>query len=107
MAVLSVEGVRQVYQSPAGETVALQDISFTMEKGDFFSLVGPSGCGKSTLLSIIAGTLRDVGSGKLPPGALKRAIDTGDRLDLGITAPAHGLTLMEVFYEPPREAFYP
>ena len=58
MAVLSVEGVRQVYQSPAGETVALQDISFSMEKGDFFSLVGPSGCGKSTLLSIIAGTLR-------------------------------------------------
>ena len=58
MAVLSVEGVRQVYQSPAGETVALQDIRFAMEKGDFFSLVGPSGCGKSTLLSIIAGTLR-------------------------------------------------
>ena len=59
------------------------------------------------MVRIIAGTLWDVGSGKLPPGALKRAIDTGDRLDLGVTAPAHGLTLMEVFYEPPREAFYP
>ena len=58
MAVLSVEGVRQTYQTPDGETVALQDISFSMEKGDFFSLVGPSGCGKSTLLSIIAGTLK-------------------------------------------------
>ena len=57
MAVLSVEGVRKSYQTPQGETVALQDISFAMEKGDFFSLVGPSGCGKSTLLSIIAGTL--------------------------------------------------
>ena len=57
MVVLSVEGVRQVYQTPQGETVALQDISFAMEKGDFYSLVGPSGCGKSTLLSIIAGTL--------------------------------------------------
>ena len=57
MAVLSVEGVRKTYQTPQGETVALQDISFSMEKGDFFSLVGPSGCGKSTLLSIIAGTL--------------------------------------------------
>lgn len=50
------------------------------------------------MVRIIAGTLRDVGSGKLEPGALKRAIETGDRLDLGVTAPAHGLTLMEVFY---------
>lgn len=58
MAILTVEGVRQTYQTPAGETVALEDITFSMEKGDFFSLVGPSGCGKSTLLSILAGTLR-------------------------------------------------
>ncbi len=57
MAILSVEGVRQTYQTKDGETVALQDITFSMEKGDFFSVVGPSGCGKSTLLSIIAGTL--------------------------------------------------
>lgn len=58
MAILTVEGVRQTYQTPMGETVALEDITFAMEKGDFFSLVGPSGCGKSTLLSILAGTLR-------------------------------------------------
>ena len=57
MAVLNVEGVGKAYQTPAGETVALRDITFSMEQGDFFSLVGPSGCGKSTLLSIIAGTL--------------------------------------------------
>ena len=50
------------------------------------------------MVRIIAGTLRDIGSGKLAPGALARAIDSGDRLDLGVTAPAHGLTLMEVFY---------
>ena len=37
--------------------MAVQDITFSMEKGDFYSLVGPSGCGKSTLLSIVAGTL--------------------------------------------------
>ena len=59
------------------------------------------------MVRIIAGTLRDVGSGKLSSGALKTAIETGDRLDLGVTAPAHGLTLMEVFYEPPQGAFYP
>ena len=53
------------------------------------------------MVRIIAGTLRDIGSGKLAPGALARAIETGDRLDLGVTAPAHGLTLMEVFYSIP------
>ena len=53
------------------------------------------------MVRIIAGTLRDIGSGKLDNGALSRAIETGDRLDLGITAPAHGLTLMEVFYALP------
>ena len=53
------------------------------------------------MVRIIAGTLRDIGSGKLSPGALARAIETGDRLDLGVTAPAHGLTLMEVFYSIP------
>ena len=52
------------------------------------------------MVRIISGTLIGVGSGKLEPGAFKRAIASGDRLDLGITAPAHGLTLMEVFYDP-------
>lgn len=51
------------------------------------------------MVRIIAGTLIGVGSGKLEPGAFDRAIQTGNRLDLGVTAPAHGLTLMEVFYD--------
>ncbi len=50
------------------------------------------------MVRIIAGTLIGVGSGKVEPGAFRRAIESGSRLDLGITAPAHGLTLMEVFY---------
>lgn len=40
----------------------LQDVSFTIEPGEFFVLVGPSGCGKSTLLRMIAG-LESVSSG--------------------------------------------
>ena len=50
------------------------------------------------MVRIIAGTLIGVGSGKLAPGAFERALKSGSRLDLGVTAPAHGLTLMEVFY---------
>ena len=38
-----------------GDFVALDDINFTIQPGEFFSLLGPSGCGKTTLLRIIAG----------------------------------------------------
>lgn len=51
------------------------------------------------MVRIIAGTLIGIGTEKVAPDAFTRAIETGDRLDLGITAPAHGLTLMEVFYD--------
>lgn len=38
-----------------GNIQALDDVSFAVEKGQFFSLLGPSGCGKTTLLRIVAG----------------------------------------------------
>ena len=52
---LSVENIKLSYQTPQGETQAIKDVSFSVEKGQFISIVGPSGCGKSTLLSCIAG----------------------------------------------------
>lgn len=51
------------------------------------------------MVRILAGTLVGVGSGKMAPGAFARALQTGDRLCLGVTAPAHGLTLMQVYYD--------
>ena len=51
------------------------------------------------MVRIIAGTLIGVGTGKLESGAFSRALASGSRLDLGVTAPAHGLTLMEVYYD--------
>jgi len=50
------------------------------------------------MVRIIAGTLMEVGTGKRAPGAIRAAIETGDRLTLGQTAPAKGLTLMRVLY---------
>jgi spermidine/putrescine transport system ATP-binding protein len=38
-----------------GNTKALDNISFSIKKGEFFSLLGPSGCGKTTLLRLVAG----------------------------------------------------
>lgn len=47
--------ITKVYATATGPLVALDDISFGIDEGEFISLVGPSGCGKSTLLSILGG----------------------------------------------------
>lgn len=53
--ILEVRNVSKKYQAKEGEVIALQDINFEVNEGEFLSIIGPSGCGKSTLLSIIAG----------------------------------------------------
>jgi len=53
--VLKVKQISKKYQATNGEVEALKDISFSIQEGEFVSLIGPSGCGKSTILSIIAG----------------------------------------------------
>ena len=55
--ILEVQNLSLSYYSPEGETKALENISFSVKKGEFLSIVGPSGSGKSTLLSILAGIL--------------------------------------------------
>ena len=52
--IVSVQNIGMKYQSINGEINAIEDVSFSVSKGEFISIVGPSGCGKSTLLSIIS-----------------------------------------------------
>jgi len=52
---IDAEHLTKVYGTATGPLVALADVSFTIEEGEFISLVGPSGRGKSTLLSILGG----------------------------------------------------
>jgi len=52
---VDVRAAGRIYASPRGPVTALQDVSLTIDDGEFLSLLGPSGCGKSTLLRCIAG----------------------------------------------------
>ena len=53
--ILEVRNISKKYQNKEGEVLALKNVNFRVNKGEFVSIIGPSGCGKSTLLSIIAG----------------------------------------------------
>lgn len=50
---LELQHISYSYHSIDGETLALSDISFSLDAGEFLAIVGPSGCGKSTLLNLI------------------------------------------------------
>ncbi len=67
-----------------GETLALDDVSFSVKKGDLVVLLGPSGCGKSTMLRLIAG-LDEPASGVI-------AIEGRDAR--GLTGSARGVAMV-------------
>jgi NitT/TauT family transport system ATP-binding protein len=55
MPLLELKNVSKRFDQPKGSLHVLDDISFSLEAGEFVALVGPSGCGKSTLLRIVNG----------------------------------------------------
>jgi NitT/TauT family transport system ATP-binding protein len=54
-AAIEVVDLRKVYVTAGQEVFALDRLSFTVEPGEFVSVLGPSGCGKTTVLKVIAG----------------------------------------------------
>jgi NitT/TauT family transport system ATP-binding protein len=52
--IIEVNGVSKSFGTGQDAVYALQDVSLTVEAGEFISLIGPSGCGKSTLMRVIA-----------------------------------------------------
>lgn len=74
---LEFKGVYFNYFTKKSEFPAIHNLSFTVNKGEFVSVVGPSGCGKTTLLSLIAGLLLPTDGEILLDGEKIKNVDIG------------------------------
>ncbi|MCQ2238295.1 MAG: ABC transporter ATP-binding protein [Bacteroidaceae bacterium] len=63
MAKIEIKNIVMKFRSDLVETTALNDVSLSVEEGEFIAVMGPSGCGKSTLLNIL-GLLENPTSGQ-------------------------------------------
>lgn len=64
MKLVEIKNISKIYHTNKNEILALKDISFDINDGDFIAIVGPSGCGKSTILSILC-NLENKSSGSI------------------------------------------
>ncbi|HWA72396.1 MAG TPA: ABC transporter ATP-binding protein [Polyangiaceae bacterium] len=86
-AVIEILKVRKQFKVKSEVLPVLEDLSLTIQPGEFLSIVGASGCGKSTLLRLLVGLDRDY-QGEIRVGG---ANVTGTSLDRGIVFQEHRL----------------
>ncbi len=77
---LEVNDVKMSFKYKTKEVVTVQDVSFTVNRGEFVTLIGPSGCGKSTILKMILGLITPVSGELLFEGKPLR--DTNPRIGM-------------------------
>src|SRR6201991_20076 len=64
---ITINNLRMTYRSAAAEHLAVNDVSLTVQDGQFYTLLGPSGCGKTTTLRCVAG-LEKTNAGRITLG---------------------------------------
>ncbi len=79
MDILKIENLSKIYGEGENQVKALDNVSFTVPKGQFVAIIGPSGSGKSTLLHILGGVDRPT-SGKVYLGGQDVYAQNEDRL---------------------------
>ncbi len=79
MDILKIENLSKIYGEGENQVKALDNVSFTVPKGQFVAIIGPSGSGKSTLLHILGGVDRPT-SGKVYLGGQDVYAQDEDRL---------------------------
>ena len=77
---IKIDNVLKVYKSRTGPVHAVGPVDFSVENGEFVSIVGPSGCGKSTMLLMVAGLI-DISEGKI---SIKGKDVVSPQTDIGI-----------------------
>ncbi|WP_315736641.1 MULTISPECIES: ABC transporter ATP-binding protein [unclassified Bradyrhizobium] len=86
MGFLTLDGLTRLY----GDVAAVSDVSLSVAKGEFISLLGPSGCGKTTTLQMIAGLVEPT-SGRITLDGRDITHEKPDRRGLGIVFQSYAL----------------
>lgn len=86
-AAIDIQNVRKQFRVKSEVLPVLENISLTIQPGEFLAIVGASGCGKSTLLRLLVGLDRDY-QGEIKVGG---TVVTGTSLDRGIVFQEHRL----------------
>lgn len=86
-AVIDIQNVRKQFKVKNEVLPVLEDLTLTIQPGEFLAIVGSSGCGKSTLLRLLVGLDRDY-QGEIKVGG---SVVTGTSLDRGIVFQEHRL----------------
>ena len=88
---LLVRNLRKVFSTDKGEVHAVDDVSFEIKEGEYYTLLGPSGCGKTTTLQCIAG-LETPDEGEIVMGG-ELVFSSGEK----VAVPAHRREIGMVF----------
>ncbi len=75
MEVLKFDNVNKIFYTKQHATVAVSNLSFVVNEGEFVALIGPSGCGKTTILSLVCGLIEPT-SGSIIRGTTQPKLQT-------------------------------